>query len=348
MPTLRYLRGAPNANGQHTMPHVRDVRRHSEQQEGDRGRAELVLEPAGMSRSTFVQPLPADLRDKAATGYRAAGDPVGGRSHTYPEQAAAGLWTTPEDLAPFAIALQQAAAGTSTRPLLPREMATRMLQPVMDEYGLGVSVAGSGRETLFSHTGGNAGFRCQLVAFKDNASGVVVMTNGDRGTTNRPRDHPRCRTGVSLARAESRRTDARHLGSGGLQGFRRTLRDTDTFAARRSCHRNGRRQVVPGDQRDARRAAARNTHDVFRDRQRPSDRVSARPVREGDGSPRLAGEHRAGSRAAVTAAARRVRSAPRSRQQLSDPSAVAKFAVTAALDTVSTVDALALCSQFYG
>jgi CubicO group peptidase (beta-lactamase class C family) len=147
---------------------------------------ELVLEPAGMSRSTFAQPLPAGLRGKAATGYRATGDPVSGGSLTHPEQAAAGLWTTPEDLARFAIALQQAAAGASTRPLLPREMAALMLQPVMDGYGLGVSVTGSGREAQFSHSGGNAGFRCLLVAFKDTASGVVVMTNGDRGTTIAP------------------------------------------------------------------------------------------------------------------------------------------------------------------
>jgi CubicO group peptidase (beta-lactamase class C family) len=143
----------------------------------------FILEPAGMSRSTFVQPLPAELRAKAATGYRADGAPVAGRAHTYPEQAAAGLWTTAEDLARFAIALQQAAAGKATRPLLPREMANRMLQPVMDEYGLGVSITGSGAETLFGHTGGNAGFRCQFVAFKDHASGVVIMTNGDRGLT---------------------------------------------------------------------------------------------------------------------------------------------------------------------
>src|SRR5207249_2438314 len=52
---------------------------------------ELVLDPLGMSRSTFAQPLPADLRAKAATGYRATGEPIAGRWHTYPEQAAAGL-----------------------------------------------------------------------------------------------------------------------------------------------------------------------------------------------------------------------------------------------------------------
>ena len=56
---------------------------------------ELVLEPFGMRHSTYVQPLPADLREKAATGYRASGEAVPGKWHTYPEQAAAGLWTTP-------------------------------------------------------------------------------------------------------------------------------------------------------------------------------------------------------------------------------------------------------------
>ena len=69
---------------------------------------ELVLEPAGMTHSTFVQPLPDGLRDQAATAYRTGGDPVPGGWHTYPELAAAGLWTTPADLARFAIALQQA------------------------------------------------------------------------------------------------------------------------------------------------------------------------------------------------------------------------------------------------
>src|SRR5690606_17154585 len=56
---------------------------------------ELVLQPFGMGNSTYVQPLPAALRDKAATGHRASGEPVAGNWHTYPEQAAAGLWTTP-------------------------------------------------------------------------------------------------------------------------------------------------------------------------------------------------------------------------------------------------------------
>ena len=142
---------------------------------------ELVLEPLGMSRSTFVQPLPAVLRQKAATGYQAFGDSIAGRWHTHPEQAAAGLWTTPEDLARFAIAIQQTAAGTSAQPIMSRAIAAEMLKSRLDDYGLGVGVTGVGPAAQFSHGGSNVGFRCQFVAYKDRASGVVVMTNSDRG-----------------------------------------------------------------------------------------------------------------------------------------------------------------------
>jgi CubicO group peptidase (beta-lactamase class C family) len=63
--------------------------------------ADLVLRPLGMTSSTFAQPLPDGRRPRAARpDWR-----------VYPECAAAGLWTTPEDLARFAAAVAAAAAG---------------------------------------------------------------------------------------------------------------------------------------------------------------------------------------------------------------------------------------------
>ena len=141
---------------------------------------ELVLEPFGMRHSTFVQPIPAALRAKAATGYRSGGEPVRGRWHTYPEQAAAGLWTTPEDLARFALELRKIAAGESQK-VMSRELAARMLQRQFEQYGLGVAVTGDGADARFSHSGGNEGFRCFLVSYRDAGSGVAIMTNSDRG-----------------------------------------------------------------------------------------------------------------------------------------------------------------------
>ena len=61
---------------------------------------ELVLDPLGMERSTFEQPLAPDRWAAAAAGHRSGGDAIPDGWHVYPEMAAAGLWTTPADVAP--------------------------------------------------------------------------------------------------------------------------------------------------------------------------------------------------------------------------------------------------------
>ena len=54
---------------------------------------ELVLTPAGMKDSTYDQPLPSARAAAAAPGHRSNGEAIVGKRHTYPEMAAAGLWT---------------------------------------------------------------------------------------------------------------------------------------------------------------------------------------------------------------------------------------------------------------
>jgi CubicO group peptidase (beta-lactamase class C family) len=139
---------------------------------------ETVLEPFGMSESTYEQPLPEDRWERAATGYRPDGEEVEGKWHIYPEMAAAGLWTTPTDLARFAIAIQEAYAGQSEA-VLSRDMARQMLRPDMDNQGLGPAIQGSGRR--FGHGGSNEGFRCGFTAFIEGGNGAVIMTNSDNG-----------------------------------------------------------------------------------------------------------------------------------------------------------------------
>ena len=74
--------------------------------------------PAGMSLSTYEQPLPAPRLARAAAGYRRDGSPVPGKRHVYPEMAAAGLWTTAGDLARFAVAIQKSLRGDAGSLLL--------------------------------------------------------------------------------------------------------------------------------------------------------------------------------------------------------------------------------------
>jgi CubicO group peptidase (beta-lactamase class C family) len=138
---------------------------------------ELVLAPAGMKDSTYEQPLPASRVGAAATGHRGGGEPIAGKRHTYPEMAAAGLWTTPTDLVRLAITMQKAWSGGSGT-IVSRETAQLMLspQPSSPSYGLGFGLNGD----EFGHGGSNEGFKCILVAYKD-GRGAAVMTNGDRG-----------------------------------------------------------------------------------------------------------------------------------------------------------------------
>ncbi len=142
---------------------------------------ELVLEPAGMINSTYEQPLPADKIKTSAAGHRRGGVPVKGKRHTYPEMAAAGLWTTPADLAKFAVEVQTSLKGKSNK-VLSKEMAEKFLTPFVSRgYALGMVIRQYGAEIYFNHGGANEGFRCLLIANKDKGYGAAVMTNSDDG-----------------------------------------------------------------------------------------------------------------------------------------------------------------------
>jgi CubicO group peptidase (beta-lactamase class C family) len=140
---------------------------------------EMVLTPAGMSSSTFVQPLPEDLRNNAAVGHLGDGAPLQGLWHTLPEQAAGGLWTTPTDLASFMLAVWRSYHGQSDA-LLPQPIARTMLTRQVGDFGLGFSLPSEG-VFRFQHGGGNAGYRCHMVLSVEHPNGAVIMTNGDAG-----------------------------------------------------------------------------------------------------------------------------------------------------------------------
>ena len=141
---------------------------------------ERVLSKLGMSYSTYQQPLSTKLAVGAAKAHTADGRAAKGKWHVYPEMAAAGLWTTPSDLARFAIELQQAYTGKSPK-LISEKLAKLMLTRQSGGCGLGIFVEGEGNSVMFQHGGSNYGFRCQMLAFVEPALGIVVMTNSDNG-----------------------------------------------------------------------------------------------------------------------------------------------------------------------
>ena len=143
---------------------------------------ETVLGPIGMTNSTYEQPLPGRIgTSQAAHAHDQTGQPGDAPWRVHPEHAAAGLWTTPTDLAKFAIEVQQALAGRSTK-VLSRAMAQEMVTPVgVGPFAVGFTIAKEGEGWYFSHGGSNVGFRCDLIAHRSKGYGVVIMTNGDNG-----------------------------------------------------------------------------------------------------------------------------------------------------------------------
>lgn len=131
-----------------------------------------------MKHSMFAQPLPSSYAADAATGYQGDGSPLPGRYYTYPELAAAGLWTTPSDIALLCIELMKARQGQTHR-LLEPATAREMLSLQMKPSGLGFQLR-EGDAQWFLHTGTNAGFQ-SLLLFNFAGNGVVIMTNSDSG-----------------------------------------------------------------------------------------------------------------------------------------------------------------------
>ena len=108
------------------------------------------------------------------------GEDFRGSSHVYPELAAAGLWTTPTDLATFAIAIQRSVRGDEDS-LIELATAREMLTPVLGDAAMGLFRTVKRDEEYFGHGGGNFGFRCQLMFHAEKGYGAVVMTNASRG-----------------------------------------------------------------------------------------------------------------------------------------------------------------------
>ena len=155
---------------------------------------ERLFDRIGMTSSTYEQPLPPARAALAASGTYADGREVPGRWHVYPEMAAAGLWTTPTDLAKFAIEIALSAQGRANH-ALSQGMAREMLFPQFprvseptwgdkrnpDRMGLGFFLGDSLRPERFGHIGDDEGFAAVLILFGDTGQGAVIMVNSELG-----------------------------------------------------------------------------------------------------------------------------------------------------------------------
>jgi len=141
-----------------------------------------VLQPLGMTMSSYTQPPAKEKQQYLATGYRDDGTEVDTKYHVYPEQAAAGLWTNPTDLATYIIETQLSLQSKSNK-VLNQQMTRLRLTPYIDSNAaLGVFIDKKGADKYFGHNGADEGFLSAYTGSFENGNGVVVMVNSDNGS----------------------------------------------------------------------------------------------------------------------------------------------------------------------
>lgn len=139
-----------------------------------------LFKPLRMSASSFEQARPSSAARDYAVGHDRDGVPLPIGWYLHPEMAAAGLWSTPTDLARLGLAVSAAWRGQRSG-LFSRRTARMMLTPQVGGWGLGFQLEGTGPGFRFRHGGDNPGYKAVMIVFPARGQGAVVMTNGDRG-----------------------------------------------------------------------------------------------------------------------------------------------------------------------
>jgi CubicO group peptidase (beta-lactamase class C family) len=144
-----------------------------------------VLLPAGMRDSTFQQELTGTFAARAANGTKQNGESITGKWHRYPELAPDGLWTTPSDLARFAIEITLSKRGTANH-VLSRPSVEEMLTIQCHDdpegkggTGLGFALGFQNHPEIFFHNGSNTGFQSVLMMDPVAGWGYAAMGNSD-------------------------------------------------------------------------------------------------------------------------------------------------------------------------
>lgn len=126
---------------------------------------ELVLDPLGMSSTTFEAPLPQRFRAAAADGHIEGRVIVAGTKRD-PAVAAQGMWTTPSDLMRLARAINAKAA--------PEMLVGHAVEPRM---GLGLFLNDETGHTWWSHSGSVPGFECLMGGVADAGFAWAALAN---------------------------------------------------------------------------------------------------------------------------------------------------------------------------
>ncbi|GAA2221051.1 serine hydrolase [Promicromonospora sukumoe] len=143
-----------------------------------------IFEPAGMTSSTFAQPLPSALQDRMSQGYVTSAD-APGQFEIVGGAPAGSLTSSAPDMARFMLA-QLGAPGAGT--ILEPETLDLMHAPALDEstlgglaaaprMGLGFFDESRNGHTIVGHGGDTQYFHSHLQIYPDEGTGVFISLN---------------------------------------------------------------------------------------------------------------------------------------------------------------------------
>ncbi|KAB2863774.1 MAG: beta-lactamase family protein [Exiguobacterium chiriqhucha] len=118
---------------------------------------------------------------KFASGHDKHGHSIAPIIPHYPYPAAAGLWTTTEDLSRVVIEMMEAVKGNS-RVLSPRMVKDMLSGSSLNPFvGLGVFLDGEQKRRELSSLGWGIGFQSMIVAYPYIGKAIIIMTNAELG-----------------------------------------------------------------------------------------------------------------------------------------------------------------------
>ena len=143
-----------------------------------------VFEPLGLRHTTMIQPGAVGFPTDAALVHNEAGEIIRTGLPITPQISASGMWSSPADLATFAIAIQRALAGETDGPIKPAALTDIFsLAPVGGMSMPYFRGFGFGNTDWFRHDGSNTGVNADLLGSMKGGYGIIMLGNGDDANT---------------------------------------------------------------------------------------------------------------------------------------------------------------------
>ncbi|MEO3805457.1 serine hydrolase domain-containing protein [Nonomuraea sp. B1E8] len=137
-----------------------------------------VFTPLGMRTSSYA----LEPGFERAAGHTTAGAVIPGKRNRYPESAAAGLYTTVQDLCRLVCYLNKAwtASGDVTGPLNRASVRSLLSPGPQSGMGRGLFISGVGTKNFaYTHDGSNRGFKSVVKGYPELGAGYAILANGD-------------------------------------------------------------------------------------------------------------------------------------------------------------------------